>query len=355
MAFATGSFTGADGFDVVMQKLHDFAVTTCGWTSNYNTFPYLSISKSQCWANFYFREDLTVDDTENTGNPVPDYRIMGHLGSGFTSNVSAATQYISQPGSLVNAMNGGNDAVEQVQVNDFKGPYANYWFFSGADGEPDYIIMVIQLANGRFCKLSFGNVDQKGADYVGGAFLEGIFWNWWFPSGSNPPGENSSGTGSDYYTGNHKWLGDQSANYNIYLGVLDVVNPMISHALHNTLQPLMFRITLFPSYNLGSVVGDNWLYAIFWVGTSPVNGISAMFEVPLFQNVGADTRLYYIGTLPGVRWLSMMNRFEAEQVMLGSDEWIVFPFKHALPWTSEPFAQKLSSSGPFGYACKVNS
>lgn len=353
MPFSTGAFSGGDGLDVVMTKLHDFAVSSCGWTSNYNTYPYLCINKDDVFVNLLFNETPTVNDLHNSGDvAAPDYTIQGHLSTGFTGASPGLTQYLNQPGSLTTP----SQQTCQVSCNDMTPPYANYWLFGPGGSDPDYIHMVIQKANGRFCMLSFGKLDKKGSSYTGGAFLHAIHWNWWFPDGTFPPGEFSSGTGSDILTPNHKWLGDDAANYNLWLGDLGGAAPMASHSVNSTMASLMGRPTLFPPSTLEGF-GEPyalWLTGIFFLGTNPTNGVSAMFEVPIFMGNGAG-RLYYAGTIPGFRWLSMINRFEGEQVALGSDTWDVFPFKRALPWAPEPYDAKLNTSGPWGFSCKENS
>lgn len=362
MAFSTGTFSGADGFDVVQTKLHDFAVAQ-GWTSHYNTYPYLHLSINSTFVNLFFNTALTMDDFLNSGSAAAvDDTINGHLSTSFTSNGTPATQYSNQVGSIIGLRSGDG----QIACNDMTPPYSKFWFFSGAVADPAYIIMVIQKADGRFCMLQFGEVDKKGASYTGGSVLHNIFWHWGFSTGSNL-GRDSSGQGSDFEGPLHAWLGDQNAQYNLWLGDLDTVNPMIAHNANRVgvpydgLTPLMVRTTLFGGTRTATLESQcgpgvsKWLKPIFYLGPNPVNGVTPFFEVPLFKQVIADTRLYYVGDLPGIRWCSMINRFEVEDVSIGSDDWLVFPFKRGLPYVPEPFAARLNTSGPYAYACKINS
>lgn len=361
MGYSAGAFSGSDGFDVVMTKLHDFAVAE-GWTSHYNTYPYLHVSINDVFVNLFFQTTDTVNDSQNTGNPVADYRIYGHLSTAFTSNGTPAVQFLNQTGSLVNASSLANTAF--VKSNDWVGPYSNYWLFSGAVGEAKYIHLVVQKANGRFCMLSFGSLDKKGATYTGGAFLHGIFWHWWFDGTVGIPNITTSAQGSDFQSQGHKWLGDGVGNYNIWVGAAqDAAFPMIAHDFStggHAYEGLLALMSRQSNVGVGATLeslSDNqvaWLHPIFFLGPNPVNGVTPLFEIPVMKFVSADSRAYYLGAIPGMQWCSMTNRLETEDLSFGSDDWIVFPFKRALPWNPEPYSTKTITSGPYGYACKKN-
>lgn len=349
MGFQTGSFAPSDDFSEIFAKLQDFADGE-GWTTNYNTYPYLLMNKGDVYVNLYARTDLTVDNRGAGGTSTdPDYRITAHLSTGYTFNASPSVQFFSQPGSLIVPGNTIGDA-DFVVCNDLKPPYSNYWFFSG-DGvdDPDYIHMVIQKADGRFCSLHMGTVDKKGATYTGGEFISGFRWHWWFVNGSTAGGGQGSDPAAD-----HTWLGDQSGNYNVHIGDVSSLAPMKSHASVSTIVPLMDRTHgQYALENLG-VGYMAWLHHVFFVGYNPINGVSPMFEVPVMVDRTTDHRMAYMGAIPGYRWLSMKNRLEAEEITFGSDNWMVFPFKRNLPFNPEPFASKTVTSGYYGHAFKIN-
>lgn len=371
MAYQNASFGPSDGFNVVMSVLETFAAAQ-GWTINYNTYPYLSLDKGDCFANFYFDISQTVDDTENTGSATaPDYRIRGCLASSFSSISPPANQFLQQPGSLPHFYSITNPEDQSLMVsNDWTGPYSQYWLFSGGDGDPDYIYMVVQKANGRFCYVGFGNVDKKGITYTGGAFMDGILWNWWFRNGSAPDivDNRGSGQGSDSQSGDHTWIGQSNGNHQLYLGDLKSTTPPMGASdgqtngrnNHYTIAPMMAQNGSYnPNLGLLSVMNTNtalWLHPIFYLGPNPINGSTPLFEIPLFQQADAGVqRLFFVGSLSGRRYCSMINRLEAEELAFGSDNWMVFPFKRALPWVPEPFTTKTITSGPYGHAFKINS
>lgn len=362
MAYLTGSFGGTDTFEDVKSLLHTFA-TTAGWTTNFNTYPYFHLSKGDILVNLYFNESPTVNNSGSGGTTTdPDYTIYGHLSvAPFTTNGSNAVQFLNQPESVVNG--GSLSSSGFVLSNDWTGPYSTYWFFSGADGDSDYIHMVVRKANGHFCMLSFGQLDQKGAGYTGGGFLHGTYWHWWFDG--TAPSFFNSGQGSDAYSNNHRWIGKAQGNYNIWVGSdQDATHPMIAHDAGGFGVP--YTDGIFTLTNLGARNGtggaledmdwDNfrWLGMIFLLGPNPVNGVTPLFEIPIVKSVAADSRGYYLGSIPGMQWGSMINRLESETLSFGSDNWVMFPFKRLYPWFPEPYSTFSVTSGPYGYACKIN-
>ncbi len=369
MAYSTGSFGGSDGFDVVMTKLATFA-NAQGWSIHNNTFPYLTLSKSDCFASLFFDQSQTVDDSQNTGAGAADYRIYGCLGSSYASISPLATQFKQQPGSLPLHYNvSSNEDNSYVNSNDWTGPYSQYWFFSGADGEADYIYMVVQKANGRFCYFGIGTVDKKGATYTGGGFMDGVYWNWWFDSvhGPNVGGNQGSTMGSDSQGNTQRWMGNQSDMSQVYLGDLGTVSPKVlgwdgqgpGKSDHIPLSPLMASSGKYNTDGgLAATMTPNtayWLHPIFWLGPNPINGSTPLFEIPVFANARDVSRLFFVGSMPGKRWCSMINRLEAETLTFGDDSWLVFPMKRALPWSPEPYTTKTVTSGPYGHAFKINS
>lgn len=348
MAFLTGTFSPSDGLADLLGKLKDFADDD-GWTINYGTYPYLLMNKGSVYVNLFARVDATVDNRAAGGTATdPDYQIKGHLSTGYTFNASPSTQFFSQPGSLIVPGDTVSDS-DLMLTNDLLPPYSNYWFFSGADGEPDYIHMVIQKADGHFCSMHMGMVDKKGATYTGGEFLSGFRWHWWFSNGTTIGDSQGSDIAAD-----HRWMGDSGGNYNVHIGDVSMLAPMKSHNSVSTVVPLMSRIHgQYALENIG-VTFMGWLHHVFYVGYNPINGVSPMFEVPIFIDRTTDFRMAYMGAIPGYRWLSMKNRLEAEEITFGSDNWMVFPFKRNLPFNPEPFASKTVTSGYYGHAFKIN-
>lgn len=359
MAFQSGVLNGTHTLTDILTLLKDFAVAD-GWTVNYFTYPYLHMRSGDCWVNLFANTAPTMNDLHgaSASATAPDHRIDGHLSSGFTANANPATQYNNQPDSPIVVT--GTSA--QVVSNDFTAPFAKYWLFSGAAGEPKYIHLVVQKANGRFCHLSFGNVDKKGAAYTpGGAFLGGVFWTWGFNVATDT--DNITSLGSSI-GGLHSWLGDATqvgniTTYNLYVGTLAGAERKVLHGsaagtAFDTLVALMSRQNDIKALSQFDYSVGRWLGHLFFLGPNPINGRTPLFELPLMWANSVTQRNRLIGSLPGLRWASMIGRTEAEEITYGSEAYMIFPIKRALPWNPEPFPAKIVTSGPFGFAYKKN-
>lgn len=341
MAYETGSLSSEVLVDLI-EIIKVFADND-GWTIDNWSGLTLQMHADDCYVNLLGRTSDTVNDTygSTASATSPDHRIEGRLGVD-TTPVTVTGQS------------------SRVISNDFLGPYSNYWLFSGVMGEPKYIHFIVQKANGRFCHLSFGNLDKKSATYTGGAFLTGMWWNWWFDS-NTPPTSVSSGKGSDI-AGAHQFFGDATENvsfatYNIFMGDLQA-SPAVIHnnALfgNDRLTALMARSSKAYSLSVLNSSLARWLHPIFFLGPSPINGTSAIFEIPVLWWNSTDQRNRFLGTIPGMRYVSMIGRSEVEAVSFVSDDYVIYPFKKALPWNPEPWSTKTITSGPYGYALKKN-
>lgn len=344
MGYATGSFSGADDFESVYNVLKSF-LTSEGWAVTGSYPAVLSASAGRCHVNLSFINSATLNDSRgSTGLAAsPDHRVLGRLGVDATPIVPVAATAATS--------------------NDWTAPYAKYWLFGAAAGEEKYCHFVVQKANGRFCHLSFGNVDRKGTEYSGGAYIDALYWGWSF-SAANYPTSSLSGEGSDITASSHGCLGDSGetnsrASYNVFVGDLDPANPVMNNsaATSNTTARLA---TLWNRTGLSlaaiSSASARWLGWLFFAGPNPVNGASPVFETPLLKFNPVSNRAQYLGDIPGRRVCSMIGRNEAEVITYGPDTYMVFPWKRALPWTPEidPWTTKTVTSGPYGYAFKVN-
>ena len=342
MAFETSVLSGTETLTDIFDLLTTFA-TAEGWTIHTSTGIDFHASNGDCHVSLIGRTNVTVNDLYGSTADATsdDHRIEGRLRAD-------ATAYSTGD------ITGSNT---RVVTNDWLGPYSNYWLFSGDVGDPPYIHLVVQKANGRFCHLSFGVVDKKGAVYDGGAFLTGVFWHWWFDSAVQ---NTNSAQGSDISSGDHLFYGLSNesnvfAGHNISMGDLDsdiiVANCSLVSYTHGKMTPLMGRQSGIRSLTNMPTTVSRWIGHFFYLGPNPLNGVTTLMEVPVMRYTEND-RSYYLGSLPGIRYCSMIGRTEVEDVSFASDDYIIFPMKRALPWEPEPWSTRTVTSGPFGMAIK---
>ena len=340
MAYQTGTLTGSDTFQSLFNLLAAFAVSE-GWTINVSSYPNLAVSDGDCFANIVFNSALTMNDLQGStaSNVSPDFTIQGRL-----SNAYPAASPLG----------------ELVYANDFGPLYSRYWLIGGGAAGQRYIHLVVQRANGRFSFFSFGNLDTLGVTYTGGAYMTGVWWHWGFSKTTPPSSSQGSSEGSDVTGNDHFWFGHSTqssdrAIVNVSLGALG------SNAILSVKSGVTYPIGALTSLT-GVTNGDfsmtaadspdwaRWLHPFFYLGPNPVNGVTPLMEVPAFLYVTASQRLQMLGVLPGMRFCSMKGRTEAESVAFADDEYLIVPFKRALPFNPEPWAAKVVTSGPYGMA-----
>lgn len=334
MAYQSGPLDGTATTTSILDIVRAFAQAN-GWTTQIAGGVY-HLSKGECHVNLAPLTDTTISDTYNTGSALPDHQIVGRLRANATpysfSEVTASTS--------------------RVISNDLTPPYANYWLFSGGPGDPPYIHLVVQKATGRFCHLSFGVLDKKGMAYTGGAFLFGMRFYWAF--GSNGAGGANSGSNAGaggHYTPLSSGGPSNFATLNLFAGDVDnnvVVSDLSSASFTDGKVVSLYSTSM--SINTAST-SARWLNPFFHLGPLPLNGVTPLMEAPIMR-YSANERLQYYGSMPGWRACSMLGREEAETVMFGADEYMIFPVKKFMPWNPEPFAAKIVTSGPYGYAIK---
>ncbi len=334
MSFQTGSLDGTATAASVIDLVRNFA-NGDGWTTQLNA-GVSHMSKGECHVSLTAVTTTTLADTYGTGGNVPDHQIVGRLRS---TNVPFTAAEVT-------------GSTTRVVSNDFTPPFANYWLFSGEPGDTPYVHLVVQKANGRFCHLSFGVVDKKGAAYTGGAFLFGMRYYWAFSGSSAGGSSNGSGVaGSGHYTPLSSGGPTGFATYNIFMGAIDadsVISDSSQVSTPNGRLAALYSPSM--SINVGSS-SSRWLNPFFHLGPNPLNGVTTLMEAPVMR-YSTNSRLQYLGSVPGWRCCSMIGRDEGETVTFGTDEYMIFPVKRFLPWNPEPYDQKIVTSGPYGYAIK---
>lgn len=333
MAYETGTLDGSATTASLLAALGVFAAAD-GWTVNESSTGYIRLTKGVCTVSLTENLTVTMNDTAGpSGNAnAPDHCIEGRLGSYTAPQIIASS--------------------ERVRTNDLTPPFANYWFFSGGPEDPPYIHVVVQKASGRFSNFSFGVLDKKGVGHTGGAFLIGNRFNWGFASTQI----NSNTNGSNVTASGHYMFGSVNtptsfSTLNLSAGDLDagLVIADYSNASYTNgrFNPLFTPTT---GFSMGSST-SRWFGHFFHLGPNPVNGVTPLLEIPVMRFT-SNSRLQYYGSMPNWRYCSMIGRDEAETVSFAGEEWMIFPFKRARPWTPEPIATRTVTSGPYGFAVK---
>ncbi len=321
MAYQTGA---ASNPTQLLDALRVFAVAN-GWTElrwNANGAGYqLSLTKN----GLYFHLGSAVNEALRSG-----YSAVTGIFLTSSAGFDSAQPWNNQPGTLRNT-SGQIEACGLYEV----GASNTYHLFAAVS--PDMILLAAEISPGVFHHLAFGDLSKYGA-YAGGAFVTGSF-------------------GSDAYTYSYTGFNDYVFGYpydrrgglpfndykgygqSFVRGTVDAVDAWFSVCQNSPLTGKRAKAT----WEEGLGTPRNSL-ARYWWGHVPntLNGVTPM--IPFYVFVERPSGFFSpFGYTPHLRYLNITNYQPAEQFVIGTDQWAVFP-AHS----------KNGKSGLHGYAVRVN-
>lgn len=291
MAYETSSATNANG---ILDALRLFA-SAQGWIvdnwSDISNGKWLALHKGTMYVN------LITDSTktDSTG------QIYLRGATGYNGGLS----YDSQPGMR-------SDTV-WCYVNDLSvGPFVSHHFFAG----DTFIHCVIEVQSGRYTHLGFGILDKYGA-YTGGEYVYGCRWL----LGS------TIGSGDAAYSTNYAPFSGGSNSSHVRFEEHDCVQ-----ATYNN----WALISGAPASNINAVTGlclrANISIHVVTISNLYIqqpnhfNGVSNLFPLNILMGRrGNNTSL--LGCPKDMRYINMKNLDSGQEIVLGTDTWMIFPFK----------------------------
>jgi len=323
--------TSASDYADLLSVVAAFAVSQ-GWTKVYDAIASKSqvgLEKGNCHvaigairnssdtadATTFSRTDLVF------GGTLPDAYLVMALSSSLTAS---NTRYWGHPDSIVTTYSD----TDRISINDLYGPMSNVYLFSDSGG--NYIHVVVQSSAERFTHFCFGNVDITGFTVPACAYAGGQYHIWW-PDSADYSNTSSSNFNDPSDTG-HLWWPLGYANLHLFIpsGVLDTglswgVTPPVITKLQMS---LVTRATFWYDHYNDSTAGKMMDLVLSTkkqatTGGIPLHPISAVFSTD-GTNAG---QCCYLGEFPDVRFVNMDNLNPGQEVIYGSDTWVVFPWK----------------------------
>lgn len=306
MAYETGSATGLSD---LLSKLNTFASAN-GWTiDEFDTVGGdWAISKNGIFISG--RWDTT------SASILALYQALAFSGTG------------TLPGAHTDdSGNGFNTSTSHTNANldnerhvnfETTGPYPSYHFFENDSG-PAYIHVVVEVITDRFVHFGFGEINKIGT-WTGGEYCYGQ--------------QHQTTTGT---TTNSSWLLDG--------GFADATstNEQMAATLHMEGLPGMTGAqkwgqvwgtpTGIPNdtggnakmFVQGGYRGGPIAHSFGIFAGSNTSGLVPMYPLGLFYNRASPNEGYFLGWQPDVRAVSIKNFAPKEEVVIGSDTWIMFP------------------------------
>lgn len=207
-----------------------------------------------------------------------------------------------------------------VELGD--GPFPSYYIFE-QDASPTYVHIVVETSTDVFVHFGFGELDKVGDTWTGGEYLYG----------------QVNTTGTELSTSS-TWLLD---------GFLS------STTSSDERQAATVRMTGLPGQVSGSVWGNVWgrsrdnasqpddtagnakagvqggyrggPFATPWglFSASKTTGLIPMYSIALFHCDNTNNHCHLMGWQPDVRGVNIRGLAAKEEVVIGSDTWVIFP------------------------------
>lgn len=346
MAYATGSATTCND---LISAIRDFA-SLQGWTIAKTAANLLFLNKSTCFVAMQAFSYNYNDFATGVSVSMPDTRLEMSLSTSFTV---ALNNYYGHPGSLCTAAND----TDRVATNMLQGPFTEYHLFSGAVGEPDYIIVSVKTGADTWRQFGFGMIDKGAFTHSGAAWLAGGNCGYFYR-------QSSSTLTSQYYNDvdscPYPFLEASNVMPNTNTKARQLYAP---DAMPNTANwPAMRADLMIPGINTSYDPYVQWpglssgrmLSALNGSKTSDYGGYAMLWPVPIIPYSSADSKSCYIGDLPGVRGVNMEGLVSGQEIMLGADTWKIFSIGRQAGWGTQTQLGFQYSTGHYGLAFKKN-
>lgn len=307
MAFETGTATGPGD---LISKLRTFAIAN-GWTIG------LTSGSSPVFINaargIYFSVVTGADYIFIKG-------ATGH---------STGAAWDAQPGTP-------SGMVATTQVNDCAGPHKLYYFF----GTEQYLHVVIETVTNKFKHFVMGQL-EKNSTYTGGAYVDGSYHE--MQTITSPPMNFPDDLG-------HRYLFDATGSGTF--GGTGRIRVDIDGKTNNWMG---YGAAGVASVETNSIKGvtrgtSSLMSAMHLASPNAFNQRTVLSPILLAAARGSG--LYsLIGAPKDMRLVNMKNLNPGEIMVIGSDEWYVFPHIQKT-LTFNVSASLIPSSGLYGYAYK---
>lgn len=309
MTYATGTATDLED---LLAKLSTFAVTTHGgWTQGYlnTTNGWFELHKGNLSVSFKWTKAATPQ------------HLSVHQATAFVGVGTAPGAHTADSGNGFNTTTTGhtnaNLLTERCVSQIGNGPYPAYYFFGGTD----YIHVVVETVTGTFRHFGFGTIDKFGDNWVGGEYAYGHFQEQATNGLAVDPNTQVlfDGVGATSERLISATIRIASGLANQGAAVWGVVNTLASASLLNDTAGNVRR-QIHGGFRCGMAArGFGNMSGSISNGQIPLYSISAFYRDP------SNARVYLLGYMPDIRAVNVRNFEPAQEVVIGSDTWKIFP------------------------------
>lgn len=321
MAYQTGTSTGAEN---LLTTLETF-VSANGWTvddSAGSSSEKLAIHKNGVYVSFRYNSS----PTPGTDEIVSIHQATGHTVSADPGNHTGDSGNGYNSSSSVSGTNLDNERYVNLGLS--SEAIGNTYYFFEQDASPAYVHVVIVRADGECRHFGFGEIDKFGT-WTGGDYAYGHFIN-------NTPEGNFAGNNRANVCGLLDGAFSPTTadrNYSATMTMSSMPDQAAGGAWADIFAAKSHTPNTDTAGNAKAIVQGGFRGGMITraLGGLYVDKNSGFINtIPLhlwyYNTTPATPRLYYLGSMADVRMISMEGFATGEEVTIGSDTWLVFPF-----------------------------
>jgi len=334
MAYETGSSTGVVD---LLEKLATFLVAN-GWTKNllavdnttYHTWTGLNgtgkrlhVQKTAADATvMYFNLRAVTRGIifgEHHGDSGSKYASTWYFSEITGIGLNGSTGYdVGQPwDTQPGYQNNGSVLSRGCCINAVDGTIPNYWFFSSANN--DCVIVMVEYTGGKFQYFMFGLIHKIGT-WTGGQFCLATCNSYW-------PYLIRASTWSGQVKGIGKlgYMAIPSSDTNPASAIYANIDSSANWKENGESNGYAQFDGLIANLAFADHYGDNFMLGLIMNSPNVFNAVAPMFKVHGRIKRTGTNNWSMAGWIENLRQLRIDNYANAEEVVLGSDTWMVFP------------------------------
>ena len=315
MTFESGT---ADDLEDLLTKLDVFATTTHGgWTQGY-----VNPQTTDGWWEVH-KGSLSASMKFPVGAQGPPEHMSLHQATGFISVPTAPGAHTADSGNGFNTGTTGHtnaNLLTERCVRDIgDGPFSTYHFFADDTGAKDYIHVVVQPTSGMYRHFGWGILNRFGDNWVGGEYMYGHRMN--------------TGTSDSPTLASHTVLLDGRGTTALLGATVRIASGLLNQS------PAVWGVSAaIASASLGNDTASNarrQIHGSFRSGMEPrgfgspagnaSSGVIPMYSIAAYYRDPNNVRAQLLGHMDDVRALNIRNFAPGEEVVIGSDTWVMFP------------------------------
>lgn len=307
----------------LLAKLNTFATQAGGgdpaWIKGYTTNP----QTTDGWWEVH-KGSQSVSFKFPVGAQGPPEHMSVHHATGFISTATAPGAHTADSGNGFNTGTTGHtntNLVGERAVADIgNGPFPSYHFFSEDPATNTYVHVVVEVVTGMFRHFGWGSLQKFGDNWVGGEYAYGHFQEPSVGANALDPDTNllldglSTASNEEIKAATVRVTSGLANQGAAVWGVSIARVPTSNDTAGNVRRQIHggYRVGL-AARGFGNPLGN------------ASSGVVPFYSIEAYYRDPNNRRVQLLGHMADVRALNVRNFSAAQEIVVGTDTWIIFP------------------------------